>query len=84
MRQLKNDFSVIVSETGDYDVKEIKQKIKAVCKETVGAPCPKKMLLTKDKQVNLKVKSRKESERLKDLLITEDSLRKIIKVNIPR
>lgn len=47
-------------------------------------PVPGHVVITKNKQVILKMKSRRETETIRDVLQKSDTLKENIKVNIPR
>lgn len=62
----------------------LKREIKAKCKDNKDLPMPRDVVTTKNKQVSLKMRSAKETETIREVLLKSDTLKEKIKVNIPR
>lgn len=80
----ESDFSVIVTSSGEDSLDIIKRDIKGICRSKSDVPVPDDAVVTKAGQLILRVHTRADSERLKEVLVESDNLKDRIKVTVPR
>lgn len=80
----KDDFSIIVTPKEEsHDVMELKQKIKDSCRKRANFPVPQDVVTTKNGQVILKYKSKKEVDLAKNNMEDSDEIKDMVKINVP-
>lgn len=80
----REDFAVIITPNVDtYDVNELKEKVKTICKAREDLPAPADVMITKNKQVIMKYKNRKEVETVRDIMVEADEVKAVAKISVP-
>lgn len=80
----KEEFTVIVTPNVEsQDVNELKEKIKTISKAREDFPTPSDVLVTKNRQVIMKYRNRKEVETVRDAMVGSDEVKNVAKVNVP-
>lgn len=80
----REDFAVIITPNVDtYDVNELKEKVKTICKAREDLPAPADVMITKNKQVIMKYKNRKEVETVRDIMVKADEVKAVAKISVP-
>lgn len=80
----KEEFTVIVTPNVEsQDVNELKEKIKTISKAREDFPTPSDVLVTKNRQVIMKYRNRKEVETASDAMVGSDEVKNVAKVNVP-
>lgn len=84
-RPHRDEYTMMISAVDQAkDMEVLKTEITSKCKNNKDLPVPGDVVITKNKQVILKMKSRRETETIRDVLQKSDTLKKKIKINIPR
>lgn len=84
-RPHRDEYTVMISAVDQAeDMEELKREIKSKCKDNKDLLVPGDVLITKNKQAISKMKSRRETETIRDVLQKSDTLKEKIKINIPR
>lgn len=85
VRQRRDDFAVLVSPVEpSMEVDDIKKAIKTSCMKDRNLPTPGDVVITKNKQVILKMNSRGETEIISNALREAEELKDKVKINIPK
>lgn len=80
----REDFAVIITPNVDtYDVNELKEKVKTICKAREDLPAPADVMITKNKQVIMKYKNRKEVETVRDIMVEANEVTAVAKISVP-
>lgn len=81
----KQDFPVIITASDvNEDMEVLRKRVKDAFRSDASLPAPRDVVVTKAKQVILKMTNRDETEKMREKLMEMDSLRSDVKVNIPR
>lgn len=84
-RQRRDDFAVLVSPIEpSMDVEVVKQAIKDRCRTNKDLPIPGDVVITKNRQVILRMSSRSDTEIISNALREEENLKDKVKINVPR
>lgn len=84
-RQRRDDFAVLVSPIeSSMDVEFVKQAIKESCRTNKDLPTPGDVVITKNRQVILRMSSKSDTELISSALREEESLKDKVKINVPR
>lgn len=80
----KEDFAVVITPNVDtYDINELKEKVKTICKAREDLPAPADVMITKNKQVIMKFKNRKEVETVRDIMKDAEEVKDVAKISVP-
>lgn len=79
-----SDYSVIVTAVGEESIDDLKKDLKQAWRSNLDAPVPRDVVTTKTGQLVVKLKTKIESERLKDVFTKAEILKDKIKVVVPR
>lgn len=84
-QKYKSDFPVIIAvDDAEQDMEEIKRNVKDICKSNVDLPSPKDVVITRTRQVILKMKNREETETMRLALSESEALKEKTKISVPR
>lgn len=72
----REEFPVIISlKNSEEDVDVIKKNIREICKTEENLPIPRDVIVKRDKRVILKMKNRRETEKIREKLINDENLK---------
>lgn len=81
----RDDHAIIITmNKEDEDVDLIKSEIKTLCRSDVSIPIPGDVIVTKNKQVILKMGNRRDTEKMREKVIQAESIKDKIKISVPQ
>lgn len=85
IQKYRSDFPVIITANEEQqDMEELKRQVKETCREDPNLPTPKDVVITKARQVILKMKSKEETEKIRKVLTEKEDLKDTAKINVPK
>lgn len=81
----RRDFPIIVTPGPEIeDMDDVKKRVKEVCRNVEDLPAPSDVVVTKARQVIIKMKSREDRDKMKQVLEGSDTLQEKTRINVPR
>lgn len=84
-RKKKMDYAVVVAMSNkDGDIDGVKETVREIYRGNANLPKPDDVLVTKNKQLILKMKNKGDTELAKSALEADSGLKEIVNINIPK
>lgn len=83
LKTRRSDHALIVETKNDGDIEEVRKTVREFYRGNKDIPEPGDVIVTKNKQLILKMKSRRETERARDALEKVEKLKESARINIP-
>lgn len=84
-RRAPQEFPVIITaNVEDEDLEALKRNVRNICRADASLPVPRDVVVTKARQVILKMKNKEETKKIRNVLIEDVNLKEKAKIIVPK